>query len=259
MLFDTVKVWGESMKKILLLLSISVIFSTVSLYSEEISKEFVDIDSTDVQQYKGRLGQWINPGTKGNLYFFINKFYVTINDVTALNGSNLAYTDYLFIPFSEKYIEDKKKNGSFRQVAETTQNGFIWPLHKVDSISSTFAYRWGRLHGGCDMPAPRGTPIVAVMDGRVISSGYDSGLGNNVYIEHRDNFYTRYAHLDRMLIKSGDIIRKGQIIGFVGNTGNSTGNHLHFEIRYNDVPLNPLDFLPIKDNIKEQHNIRSWK
>ncbi len=100
--------------------------------------------------------------------------------------------------------------------------------------------------------------IVAVMDGRVLSTRYDGGFGRTICMEHRDNFFTRYAHCDVILVKDGDFIRKGQLIGLVGSTGTSTGNHLHFEIRYNDIPLNPLDFLPYKENLRHMHKFRNW-
>ncbi|MCL2025750.1 MAG: M23 family metallopeptidase, partial [Leptospirales bacterium] len=81
------------------------------------------------------------------------------------------------------------------------------------------------------------------------SCSYNGGHGNTILVAHKNNFYTRYSHNSENLVKPGDEVKKGQIIALAGSTGNSTGPHLHFEIRFNDIPLNPLDFLPTDEDI----------
>ena len=112
-------------------------------------------------------------------------------------------------------------------------------------ISSNFGPRWGRLHSGVDMAAPGGTPIYATDGGEVIRANYYSGYGNCIDIDHGNGRVTRYGHCSRILVNVGDMVYQGQLIGLVGSTGNSTGNHLHFEIRFNDVPTDPRPYLGI--------------
>jgi murein DD-endopeptidase MepM/ murein hydrolase activator NlpD len=223
------------------------------------AEEAVPVDNMTIQEYNGHCGIWTTVESQAKLNFFINKFSITMKDVQDINGTTITWGANIFVPYSEKYLKELEDQGVKRETVATQKSDFIWPITNVSNISSTFGQRGGRFHTGADMPATKGTPIVAVMDGRVITTSYDSGLGNNVCIEHRDGFLTRYAHTSVILIKPGDYVKKGQIIALVGSTGNSTGNHLHFEIRYNDIPLNPLDFLPYKENLTEPHAIRNWK
>jgi murein DD-endopeptidase MepM/ murein hydrolase activator NlpD len=223
------------------------------------AEDVLQTDNQYVQEYKGRIGVWARVESPAKLNYYVGKFYITVKDVQEINGSSITWGEYIFIPYSEKYIQELEAQGVKKDVLVSQKSDFIWPLLNVSSISSTFGQRHGRLHTGTDMPATQGTPIVAVMDGRVLMTCYDSGLGFNIYLEHRDNFFTRYAHCSKFLVKNGDYVKKGQVIGLVGSSGVSTGNHLHFEIRYNDIPLNPLDFLPYKQNLVRMHMLRSWK
>jgi murein DD-endopeptidase MepM/ murein hydrolase activator NlpD len=110
-------------------------------------------------------------------------------------------------------------------------------------ISSRFGQRWGRLHAGVDIAAPTGTPIYAAKDGRVSYSGYRGGYGKLVEINHGNGLVTRYGHCSKLLVSSGKRVKKGQLIALVGNTGNSKGPHLHFEVRINGKPVDPLKWL----------------
>ena len=223
------------------------------------AEEVVQVDNQYVQEYKGRLGAWTGVKSPAMLNSLIAKVGTTMQDVQDVNGTTISWSSYIFLPYSEKYIQELEAQGVKRDTVVSQKNDFIWPISRVDNISSAFGRRNGRLHTGTDMPATQGTPIIAVMDGRVLATGFDGGLGNNILLEHRDNFYTRYAHCDKWLVRTGDYVKKGQVIGLVGSTGVSTGNHLHFEIRYNEIPLNPLDFLPYKQNLSQPHMMRNWK
>jgi len=105
--------------------------------------------------------------------------------------------------------------------------------------------RKSRMHEGIDIAAPPGTDIKAAADGVVASSGWGPGdYGKAVNITHRDGFTTLYGHNSYNLVSEGAAVTAGQVIARVGRTGNASGNHVHFEIRKNGTPVNPLFFLP---------------
>jgi murein DD-endopeptidase MepM/ murein hydrolase activator NlpD len=117
----------------------------------------------------------------------------------------------------------------------------IWPAR--GPINSPFGQRWGRLHAGIDIGVPSGTPVRAADAGRVVLSGPSGGYGNYMCIQHTRSLSTCYAHNSRLGARKGDRVRQGQVIARSGNTGNSTGPHLHFETRVNGKPVNPMRFL----------------
>jgi murein DD-endopeptidase MepM/ murein hydrolase activator NlpD len=104
-------------------------------------------------------------------------------------------------------------------------------------------YRKRLFHAGIDVAAPKGTPIVAAMSGKVIYSGRRSGYGKIVILSHSSGYSTRYGHCSSLLVKKGQYVKAGQTIARVGATGVATGNHLHFEVRKNGKTVNPLTYL----------------
>lgn len=100
-----------------------------------------------------------------------------------------------------------------------------------------------KMHAGLDVAAPRGTPIIAAADGHVTFAGYHSAYGNMVVIDHGYGMTTKYGHCSRLHVQVGDRIQRGELIGKVGNTGRSTGPHLHFEVLQDGVHVNPKRFL----------------
>lgn len=98
-------------------------------------------------------------------------------------------------------------------------------------------------HPGLDIAAGEGTPITAALPGRVISAGPDGGYGNLIVVDNGNALTTRYAHCSQIFARVGDAIAPGQTIGAVGSTGHSTDPHLHFEVRVNDQPVDPAQFL----------------
>ena len=122
--------------------------------------------------------------------------------------------------------------------------GFIWPVE--GTLTSGFGYRWGRMHEGIDISVPEGTPIRAAADGTVIlmQSEYESGgYGNYTCIDHGGGLSTCYAHQSSFAVSVGASVNQGDLIGYSGNTGHSTGPHLHFEVRVNGAPTDPLGYL----------------
>lgn len=110
-------------------------------------------------------------------------------------------------------------------------------------ISSNFGMRWGRMHQGLDIAANMGSPIYAALDGTVTYSGWASGYGNFIRLKHKDGVETYYGHCSKLLVSEGEAVKKGEKIGEVGSTGNSTGPHLHFEVRVDGKAQDPTKYL----------------
>jgi murein DD-endopeptidase MepM/ murein hydrolase activator NlpD len=119
--------------------------------------------------------------------------------------------------------------------------GFIWPVS--GPITSPFGMRWGTLHPGIDIGVPTGTPIHAAAAGKVIWCGWMSGYGNLVMIDHGGGLASLYGHQSRVAVSCGENVAQGQLIGYSGCTGFCTGPHVHFEIRVNGSPVDPLGYL----------------
>ncbi len=118
---------------------------------------------------------------------------------------------------------------------------YVYPTR--GTLTSRFGIRWGRMHSGIDLAAPVGSKICASDGGKVIFAGWDGALGYCVRIDHGGNRVTVYGHCSKILVSKGDKVYQGQHIANVGNTGRSTGPHLHFEVRINGVAKNPLNYL----------------
>jgi murein DD-endopeptidase MepM/ murein hydrolase activator NlpD len=119
--------------------------------------------------------------------------------------------------------------------------GLIWPVN--GPVTSPFGTRWGRMHDGIDIGVPSGTPIHAAAAGTVIYAGWMEGYGNLVVLDHGDGLSTAYGHQSSIAVGYGQGVAQGQVIGYVGSTGHSTGPHLHFEVRVNGSPVDPLGYL----------------
>ena len=125
---------------------------------------------------------------------------------------------------------------------------FVYPIRGA-KLSSPFGWRDDpisgvrRHHAALDLSAPQGTPVTAAMDGKVLAVGFNATYGNYIILSHPGSYQTMYAHLHTTAVKKGDAVSQGAGIGSVGNTGYSTGPHLHFAIFKNSRPVNPLDFL----------------
>lgn len=122
----------------------------------------------------------------------------------------------------------------------------IWPVqHPNAVVSSPFgAPRGARRHQGIDIRVPFGTPVHATANGRVAFSGVQRGYGHIVHLEHSDGLATLYAHLSERRVQAGEVVRRGQVIGRVGQSGNATGAHLHYEVRRNGIAVDPRPYLP---------------
>ena len=121
---------------------------------------------------------------------------------------------------------------------------YIWPLESGYTLTSRYGYRWGRLHAGIDLGTHVGNDVLAADGGIVTRAGYYGGYGYCVDIDHQNGQMTRYGHLSSILVNVGDEVYEGQHIAESGNTGRSTGPHLHFEIHSNGSSHDPLQDLP---------------
>jgi len=122
-----------------------------------------------------------------------------------------------------------------------SSSGLIWPVN--GPVTSPFGYRWGRLHAGIDIGVPSGTPIHAAAAGTVVLAGWVGGYGNYTCIDHGGGMATCYAHQSSFAVSTGAQVGQGQVIGYVGCTGHCFGPHLHFEVRINGTPVDPLGYL----------------
>ncbi|MCD7927529.1 MAG: peptidoglycan DD-metalloendopeptidase family protein [Oscillospiraceae bacterium] len=135
-------------------------------------------------------------------------------------------------------------------VTVTTQSDYIWPLPGYYTLTSLYGSRADPItgqadnHKGIDIPAPKGTSILAARGGVVITSGYHSSYGNYVVVSHGNNDSTLYAHMSSRAVSVGDTVSQGQVLGYVGSTGRSTGNHLHFEVRVSGSRCDPINMYP---------------
>jgi murein DD-endopeptidase MepM/ murein hydrolase activator NlpD len=120
-------------------------------------------------------------------------------------------------------------------------SGLVWPLS--GPVTSPFGWRWGRMHEGIDIGVPYGTAIHAAASGTVIYCGWESGYGNLTVIDHGGGLATAYGHQSSIAVSCGQQVSQGEVIGYVGSTGHSTGPHLHFEVRVNGSPVDPMGYL----------------
>lgn len=143
-------------------------------------------------------------------------------------------------------LEVLARAAEFARGIEPAGDGFMRPVS--GPVSSTFGWRdlsvaGNRFHGGIDLVAPSGTPVLAARGGSVAFVGWAGAYGYAVYLDHEGGWQTRYAHLSRIDVRVGDRVRQGAPVGAVGSTGASTGPHLHFEIRHEGRALDPFGFV----------------
>lgn len=184
--------------------------------------------TSDSSLYKGQT-KVVEEGHNG-----INK---VVSKVTKLNGVEIARS-----VIASAIV----KSPVTRIVAKGTKDiigtgAFKWPTR--GTLTSKFGSRWGGFHAGIDIGAPQGTPIYAADGGTVTMAGRYYGYGNLVIINHKNGYSTYYGHCSAIYVKEGQSVTKGQSIAAVGHTGDAYGNHVHFEVRVNGKPQNPLNYL----------------
>jgi murein DD-endopeptidase MepM/ murein hydrolase activator NlpD len=208
------------------LVSINEIKNTRQIYPDEVLK----IPNQDGIMHK--------VASQETLPLIAEKYQVELAALVTANelfSENINPDTALFIPGAK--LDSTK-------LQEINGDLFIWPVR--GRITSRYGYRVSPIsgvrtfHTGIDVSAATGVPIKAAMSGRVMSAGYNDTFGNYIVISHHSNYRTLYGHLSAFKTKSGAYVRTSEVIGYVGNTGQSTGSHLHFTVYKNGVTVNPL-------------------
>lgn len=163
------------------------------------------------------------------------------SEVVKENGTVVSTTEIASTVISEPSSQVNLK-GTKALATLVGSGSFGSPMGRLE-VSSAFGSRGGGRHTGVDLRNPKGTPIYAVDDGVVTASAYRGSYGNIVQISHGNGIETWYAHCDTLLVSKGAVVKKGQQIATVGITGRATGYHLHFEVRKNGTPQNPMNYL----------------
>lgn len=165
-----------------------------------------------------------------------------VKEVTIQNGkvitSRIISEKITTYPEDKIIVKGSKSSESVQKVANT-----FLATPSRGRVSSNFGMRWGKMHQGLDIAANIGTPIYAALDGTVTYSGWATGYGNLVKLKHDGGVETYYGHCSKLLVAVGDTVKKGEKIAEVGSTGNSTGPHVHFEVRVNGVAKDPTKYL----------------
>ena len=205
----------------------------------------VSLDDRFIQRYNSRLGLWHYVQSVRMLKTLVKKYKTTQKMLKKVNGFKGRYPipGWVFVPFSDPFYKSYTERGITRKSLLVPQSNFIWPI-KGSRITSRVGNRWGTSHSGLDIAAGSGSIVLAAQSGRVLKTVNSGGYGRVVFLEHKEGYITKYAHLSSILVKKQDIVEKGQIIALSGNTGRSTGPHLHFELECGGILLDPENFLP---------------
>lgn len=226
------------------ILSISVIEQAT--YKELIPADITYVEFSDLYDGQTKVYRKGNDGLKE----------ITV-ELTKVNGKEVsrklisettikeAKTKVIAYGTKEKPKTTASGNSTASAGASVSGSGlFIHPLNGRGSVSSGYGSRWGSFHRGIDLAAPAGTPIYAAAAGKVIYSGYNNGgYGYLIIIDHGNGYQTYYAHCSSLYVNVGQSVSQGQNIAGVGSTGDSTGNHLHFEVRSGGTPVNPYSYI----------------
>lgn len=195
-------------------------------YAEEVAVYATDL-SSDVEFEKD----------PNEIYYYVSDQEEGLDDIDALLDDLLSKAPEL----SEILSEDKQKMEDHIYLMEHTPR--IWPTW--GDVTSLFGERrWGHIHKGLDIANDIGTGIQTTASGVVIYAGWHGSYGRKVMVYHGFGYTTVYAHLSRIYVSVGDEVEQGEVIGIMGNTGNSTGSHLHYEVLVDGIPQNPMEYLP---------------
>lgn len=201
--------------------------------------EVAPYDRFDFAVVKGAAGQ-----PDSLIYAGLDRFQYS--DVQLLKWSAGGRTDWF-----DGATSPQVSSGLMAPVAGRITSGFGYRVHPI--------LRYGRFHSGIDFGAPYGSPIVAAADGQVLGAGYTGGYGRQVRIAHSSGVMTTYSHMSSIAAQPGLPVRQGQVIGYVGSSGLSTGPHVHFEVRIGGRPVNPLTARLVSRPVFEGPQLAAFK
>ncbi|MBD0382228.1 M23 family metallopeptidase [Paenibacillus sedimenti] len=215
-------------------LDVTVLQPTLSVKTTEkvVQNQEIQYDTEYVKDDSMRVGvvQPISPGKNG-----LKKVTIQVTKVNGLMTGETVVNEEII----DQPVTAKVKKGT-KVIKGEGSGKFAWPVVSP-SISSTYGMRWGKLHKGIDITGNKN--IMAADNGKVIETGYKSDYGNYIIINHLNGYETLYGHLSKITTSEGTIVEKGDKIGIMGSTGDSTGVHLHFEVHKSGGVQNPLKYL----------------
>ncbi len=209
----------------------------------------LDLEPLDITQREAGVG-----GREKESSFIGNYFIRTAYEQAEKINNRLDIEAQSMKQLKEE-LERKEKMWASRPAIQPIDNKQLTRLHTIFGLRLHPKYGDVRPHNGLDFTAPAGTPVYASGDGKVHMAYFSTSYGNVIYINHGFQFETRYAHLNRYIVKNGEEIKRGQIIGYVGDTGTSVGPHLHYEVLYKGSPVNPINFFQRDLNNKEYEKL----
>ncbi|MBK6607169.1 MAG: M23 family metallopeptidase [Leptospiraceae bacterium] len=235
---------------IIFLLMGMMLWSKVSTIANS-SKKALKVDNEFIQTLNDKQGKWLIPREMpGSVESYLREIDSNMEELRASNqltsSEPIPMTRPLFFPYGEKYSKSLLIQGKGREIIQSDYRELIWPVGTPNSkISSKLGLRRTLMHTGIDIACPNRSPVLAANDGIILFARSQGNYGLSITIQHNINqIQTLYAHNSILLVKEGDTVSKGQIIAFSGSTGHSTGPHLHFEVRYQSVILNPEHYFP---------------
>ncbi len=209
----------------------------IDAISERVSK-MAGVKASDLPKIPGRGGPLTGEVRSFSLGELNNAVDMTSKSLDSrVDSLNLIESELIYNTVATKLLPTN----------QPLQDGFMGSRfgHRIDPFTGGSA-----MHEGIDFNAPTGTPILAAGAGVIVFAGFNPSYGYQIDIDHGARVITRYAHASKLLVKEGDIVKQGQKIAEVGSTGRSTGAHLHFEVRDNDVAQDPLKYLQAGLNLK---------
>ncbi len=236
-----------------------ILFKQLDRTSQQLSKleqnddrnyrVILDLEPLDIAQREAGVG-----GREKESSFITNSFIRTAYEQAEKIKNRLDIESQSMKQLKEE-LENKEKMWASRPAIQPIDNKQLTRLHTIFGLRLHPKYGDVRPHNGLDFTAPSGTPVYATGDGKVLKAHVSTTYGNVVYINHGFQFETRYAHMTRYIVSDGDEIKRGQIIGYVGDTGTSVGAHLHYEVLYKGNAVNPINFFQRDLNNKEYERL----
>jgi len=229
---------------------VAVLFSVVNLVCAQTVKDTIDSPNGKILMYDNHTWEYLEDLS----------FDGVLNEFVHDHFTNDSLINYSWPWDSESCYSSNRSNDLsllkdtlWLCVTDSTYSDFVMPFD--GKVTSRYGYRRGRYHNGIDISLNTGDSVVAAFDGKVRYSKYNkSGFGNLVIIRHYNGLETFYAHLSQLNVVPNQFVKAGDLIGLGGNTGNSYGSHLHFEMRFYDAPMNPEEVIDFKaKKIRDQN------